>query len=200
MIAVQEEALWISGSDGDRKLIDYSEGQRVLKNYDGRLISRAGDNRRSALEFEIPDWDGYLLHTFIASWWFYNLVPQIMKGHNSTAAQSFLFPNGDNLSSWLMTLQTRHPDSFAKIKNVAKDVFPELEDLFTSPTQQATVCVASRERHLRKPVPAWQMSDGQLAFIALLSLIFSPPDLGTRLYCIEEPENHLHHKLRGTLV
>jgi predicted ATPase len=44
------------------------------------------------------------------------------------------------------------------------------------------------------------MSDGELAFIALLSLIFSPPDLGAPLYCFEEPENHLHPRLLTTLV
>lgn len=44
------------------------------------------------------------------------------------------------------------------------------------------------------------MSDGQLSFIALLSLIFAPSDLAAGLYCVEEPENHLHPKLLETLV
>ena len=44
------------------------------------------------------------------------------------------------------------------------------------------------------------MSDGELCFLALLSLIFAPERLGAPLYCIEEPENHLHPKLVETLV
>jgi predicted ATPase len=99
-----------------------------------------------------------------------------------------------------MMLQTRFPESFAKIKSVTRDAFPEVEDLFTWPTQQATVFMASREKHLKGPISVWQMSDGQLAFIALLSLVYCPSELGAGLYCIEEPENHLHPRLLETLV
>lgn len=68
---------------------------------------------------------------------------------------NFLTEHGDNLSSWLLILQTRYREAFDKIRSVAKDVFPELEDLFTSPTQQATVYLASREKHLKRPVSVW---------------------------------------------
>jgi predicted ATPase len=44
------------------------------------------------------------------------------------------------------------------------------------------------------------MSDGEVSFLAWLSLIFSPPELGAPLYCVEEPENHLHPRLLETLV
>ena len=99
-----------------------------------------------------------------------------------------------------MTLQTKHSDSFERIARVAKDAFPELERLFTVPTQQAQVFLASEEKYLKRPVSAFQMSDGELAFIALLSLLFSPRELGAPLYCVEEPENHLHPRLLDTLV
>lgn len=197
---VQEEVLRVSGPDGQYKLVDNAEGRRALKNPDGRTVSYADDRSRSALEFEIPDWEGNAIRTFIASWRFYRLLPQLMKRSNSTAAANFLTEYGDNLSSWLMYLQTRYRESFDKIRGVAKDVFPELEDLFTTPTQQATVYLASREKHLNRPVSVWQMSDGQLSFIALLSLIFAPLDLGAALYCVEEPENHVHPRLLETLV
>jgi predicted ATP-dependent endonuclease of OLD family len=38
----------------------------------------------------------------------------------------------------------------------------------------------------------WQMSDGEICFLAWLSLIFCPVDLGAAAYFLEEPENHLH--------
>lgn len=199
-VTVQEEVLRVSGPGGQYKLIDNAEGHRVLKNSDGGMVSSADDRNRSALEFEIPDWEGNALRAFISSWGFYGLLPQLMKRSNPTAAVNFLTEYGDNISSWLMNLQTRYRESFDKIRGVAKDVFPELEDLFTSPTQQATVCLASREKHLKRPVSIWQMSDGQLSFIALLSLLFAPPDLSAGLYCVEEPENHLHPYLLETLV
>jgi predicted ATPase len=62
------------------------------------------------------------------------------------------------------------------------------------------VYLASNEQGLLRPTPLFQMSDGELAFIAYLSLIFAPDDLGGTLFSIEEPENHLHPKLFETLV
>ncbi len=44
------------------------------------------------------------------------------------------------------------------------------------------------------------MSDGELAFLALLSLVLIPDELGGSLQCVEEPENHLHPKLLEILV
>jgi predicted ATPase len=44
------------------------------------------------------------------------------------------------------------------------------------------------------------MSDGELCFLALLSLIFAPAAMGAPLFCVEEPENHLHPRLIETLM
>ena len=79
-------------------------------------------------------------------------------------------------------------------------MLPGFADLFTWPTQQVTVLIGSREDYLKRPVSVWEMSDGELAFVALLSLIFAPPELSAGLYCIEEPENHLHPRLLETLA
>jgi predicted ATPase len=199
-IRVQDEFLRVAGVGEAYALVSKEAGDRVLKNPDGSIVSRVLDSDRSALEFEIPNWQGNLFRRYIGSWRFYRLIPQLMKQANSTVATSFLNEHGDNLSSWLMMLQTRYPESFARVKAVAGDVFPEIEDLFTWPTQQATVFVASKEKHLRQPVSVWQMSDGQLAFIALLSLVYCPLELRAGLYCVEEPENHLHPRLLEALV
>ncbi|HXE91918.1 MAG TPA: AAA family ATPase [Terriglobales bacterium] len=199
-VRVLDEKLNLRTSENSYSLIDKSGGDRVLKNIDQRVLSSIVQPERSALEFEIPDWDGNAVREFVRSWRFYRLVPPLMRQANSTAATEFLSEFGDNLSSWLLNLQTRHGDAFARIKSVAKDVFPELEDLFTWPTQQQTVFVASREKHLKRPILAWQMSEGQLAFIALLSMILAPASIGAPLYCIEEPENNLHPRLLETLI
>jgi predicted ATPase len=199
-VTVQKEALNMVRPEGTYTLISKANGERVLKNLDGGVISRIHDSNRSGLEFEIPDWQGNALRRFIGSWRFYRFIPRLMKQANSTAATDFLVEHGENLSSWLMMLQTRYQESFAKIKTVSRDVFPEIEDLFTWPTQQATVYVSSKEKYLKRQVSVWEMSEGQLAFIALLSLIFSPPELTGGMYCVEEPENHLHPRLLETLV
>jgi len=99
-----------------------------------------------------------------------------------------------------MWLQTRSPQAFARVAEVMRDVFPGVHQLLTWPTQQGTVYLASEEQGLLRPTPLFQMSDGELAFLAFLSLIFAPDELGGTLFLIEEPENHLHPRLFGTLI
>ena len=78
----------------------------------------------SALEFSVPGWEGMMVKGYISSWRFYRLLPALMKQSNAAVSQQFLMENGDNFSSWFMTLQTNYPDEFRRIKQVAKDVFP----------------------------------------------------------------------------
>jgi predicted ATPase len=44
----------------------------------------------------------------------------------------------DNLASWLLTLQTSHPEEFHLLQQAATDVFPDLESILTPLTQFAT--------------------------------------------------------------
>jgi len=118
-----------------------------------------------------------------------------MKDSNPSTAAEFLIEHGENLSAWLLTLQTRHQEAFSRIRSVVRDVFPSVQDLFSWPTQQSTVYVSSQEKHLFRPTPLSAMSDGELAFLAWTSLILAPKELGAELYLIEEPENHLHPRL-----
>jgi predicted ATPase len=197
---VQEESLTVSTTEGEFSLINNSAGDRQFTSRAGDKLGPVGGRDRSALEFERTDWEGNALREFIRKWRFYSLVPGNMKSANQSLAVPFLQEHGENFSSWLMNLQTRHDDEFERIARVARDVFPELEKLFTEPTQQGTVFATSRERHLKRTVSINQMSDGELVFIALLSLIYSPPDLASPLLCVEEAENHLHLRLLVSLV
>jgi predicted ATPase len=124
-----------------------------------------------------------------------------MRAPNQTAAVKFLQAHGENLSQWLLNLQAEHyDDSFARIQQVLRDALPQVTGLFNSPTQQSTVALGSREKHLTRPITLSQMSAGELAFIAFLSLIYAPPDRAGTLYCIEDLENYLHPTLIETLV
>lgn len=197
---VQEESLVLRAPNNSYELIAMTQGRRQLRNVDGKEISTIDDSTRSALEFEIPGWDGSFFRQLISGTRFYSLVPHAMRGANPTASSYFLNEYGDNLSSWLLTLQTLHKQSFARIESLMKDTLPGLESIFTVPTQQTTVTLASMEKYLNRPTTLAQMSDGELAFAALLSLILSPTDFGAPIYCIEEPENYLHPRLIEVLV
>jgi predicted ATPase len=202
LVTIQEERL--AGRFGDSEIAlletNHATGRRVIRRVSGETVTEIDDVRRSGLEFEIPDWEGNRLRQSFSSFQFFTLVPLVMKQVNPTSAPSFLTETGNNLSSWLMTLQTRHSHEYASLASALRDVFPEILDLSTWPTPQATVFLTSNERHLKLPVPMSQMSDGELCFIALLSLLFAPKELGAPLYCIEEPENHLHPRMLKVLI
>ncbi|MDA2914464.1 AAA family ATPase [Acidobacteriia bacterium AH_259_A11_L15] len=197
---IQKESLRVRIGNNDRELIVDERGQRWLVNAEGHQISSSGGTQSSALQYARPDWEGHPALQSILSWRFFQLVPAIMKLPTPTASWGILNRHGENLSGWLMQLQTRFPEEFARINEVARDVFPGLRRLLTSPTPQGTVYLSSHEQGLKRPINVWQMSDGELAFIGLLSLIYAPLEHGGDLYCIEEPENHVHPRLLGTLV
>jgi len=201
LIAVERERLTVKINKTVKTLIDLKNGQGEVKKEDGTVaFAPGGDPTRSALEFDVPGWEGGLIRAFVATWRFYRLIPGLMKQANAAMNQNFLNEPGDNFSSWFMTLLTQYPDEFRRIRQVATDVLPGLKEILTPPTQFATTYVTTQEKDLKGAINIWRMSDGELCFLALLSLIFAPERLGAPLYCIEEPENHLHPKLVETLV
>jgi predicted ATPase len=152
------------------------------------------------MEAAFQDWEGHLLRLFVPNWRYYNLVPSLMRQPNPVGDGGSPQVQGQNLSAWLMWLQTRAPEIFNRVAEVAQDVFLEIRRLLTWPTLDGTVNLMSEEKALARRVPLVQMSDGELAFIALLSLICAPDDLRGTLFLIEEPENHLHPRLLETIV
>lgn len=199
-VNVQREELILFVPNGPLHLVSTGQGVRTI-NATGRSGPfQVQDSTRLALEYELPDWEGNRIRASILSWHFYRLLPPLMRQANPSAITQVLTEHGENLASWLLLLQTRHGDHFQRIVNVCRSVFPGLLDLLSWPTQQSTVYVASREKYLTSPTTVWQMSDGELAFIALLSLIFAPTGLGGSMYCVEEPENYLHPRLLTVLT
>jgi predicted ATPase len=196
---IQKETLTLLEGGKDYELIVRESDGRWLENADSAKLAFI-PAERSGMESAPPNWNGYPLKLFAQNWRFHQFVPAVMKQANPMTAGNILDLHGANLSAWLMWLQTKSPQSFARIAEVVRDVFPEVRDLLTWPTQQGTVYLASNEQGLLRPTPLFQMSDGELAFIAYLSLILAPDELGGTLFFIEEPENHLHPKLFETLV
>ena len=182
-------------------LIETVGTERFFCNIQHQRLSNMSDPTRSMLELEIPGWPGNFLRSMIGGWRFYELAPSLMRNPSQTSAVKFLQEHGENLSQWLMNLQTEHyDDSFARIQQVLRDSLPQVVGLFSRPTQQATIALGSHEKHLSRPVTLLQMSAGELAFIAFLSLIYAPSDRAGTLYCIEDIENYLHPALIETLL
>jgi predicted ATPase len=182
-------------------LIETTGSERFFRNTQNQRIGGSlPDPTRSMLEIEFPGSPGSFLRSSIAKWRFYELIPSLMRHPNQPGKVQYLQEHGENLSQWLLNLAEHYDESFARILHVLRDALPQVTGLFNSPTQQSTVVLGSREKHLTRPVTLSQMSAGELAFIAFLSLIYAPPDRPVSLYCIEDLENYLHPSLIVTLL
>jgi len=197
---VQRESLVVREGDAEKELIVQEDNVRWLANRNGQKIVSSSSGTRSAMGSVPENWDGVELISSFRLWMFYQLIPQVMREPNQTGAGLGLDRHGRNISAWLMTLQTRYPESFRRIMDASCDLFPGLKSIFTWPTPQGTVFLASNEQGLKQSVGIRGMSDGELAFLSLISLVYAPPELTASLYCIEEPENHLHPQLVEALV
>jgi predicted ATPase len=198
-VNIQTERLVLQEGEKHCPLITRDgEGRWLVNANSERLVSIQAE--RSAMELAPPNWEGYPLKWFAQNWRYYQLVPALMKQINQVTAGGVLDRHGQNLSAWLMWLQTRSPESFERVTEAARDIFPDIRRLLTWPTQQGTVSLASQEQALVRPTPIFQMSDGEVVFVAFLSLICAPDDLSGTLFLVEEPENHLHPKLLETLI
>jgi predicted ATPase len=199
---IQKEALRLRRGGDERELIFERPGGSGpwLKNYDGREIAGLPGGDRSVLQGRVANWDGDFLSTLIEGWRFHQFLPALMKQPNQTGVGQVLDQYGRNISAWLLWIQTHHPEQFTKIAQAASDLLPGFRKLLTTPTQQGTVFLSSLESGLLRPVNLWQMSDGEVALLAFLSLVYSPPEWAGGLYCIEEPESHLYPKLLGAVV
>jgi len=197
---IQREALkWRKDGKETDLIVQDSGGPWLVDGRGGKTGGGTGGTR-SILQHAMPSSEGYSFLISVGSWRFHHFIPALMKRENNTGQGQVLSRYGDNLSAWLMWLQTRSPEVFDRINEVARDVFPGIRSLLTWPSQQGTVHLASQEEYLKQPINVWQMSDGEIVFIALLSLVYTPQDLGPSLLCLEEPENHLHPDLISTLV
>ena len=199
--SVQHEKLWILPKGKEKVLlIDIENAKGTFRFANGNVVSEISGSSYAPLGYSIPGWEAMDFKNYLLSCRYYNLLPSAMKTINPAQAQKYLISNGSNFSSWLMTLQTAYPEEFRRFKKVATDVFPDLEEIMAPPTQFGTAYVSTKEKYLNRNVPLLRMSDGEVVFMALLSLLFAPPELGAPLHCFEEPETHLHPRLIEILM
>ncbi len=199
--SVQHEKLWILTQEEEKiPLIDIENAKGDFRFTNGKVISEISGSSYAPLGYSIPGWEGMEFKNYLLSCRYYNLLPSAMKAINPAKSQKYLISNGSNFSSWLMTLQTAYPEEFRRFKKVTTDVFPDLEEIMAPPTQFGTTYVSTKEKNLIRNVPLARMSDGEVVFMALLSLLFAPADLGAPLHCFEEPETHLHPRLIEILM
>jgi predicted ATPase len=198
-VSIQHESLKLVRDKKEIDLVVLEQGFVHLKNIDGKVVGNFG-TLDSFLQHAQPNWDGYKFRQLIERFRFYHLFPPEMKESSPMVSGEVLTPAGENFSAWLMWLQTKSPESFSRLNEVLRDLFPDVAQIKSNPTADGNVHLQVLENGLKRPVTVWQVSDGFLVLTALLSLIYAPPDLNATLLCLEEPENYLHPRLLETVV
>ncbi len=199
-VFVDREILDVQIAQTRQKLIEAEGSEAVARKLDGQqLFSNPGARVKPILSYDLPGWEASIIKNWITQWHFFDLIPQLAKvTSNSAAAVTALDVRGTNLSAWMHTLQNNHPKEFQRIEKLFLDAFPEVESLGTIVTQAGTTFVTTRERRLQSPIFIFEASPGELKFLMLVSLVYSP--FGVPVLCIEEPENHLHPRLLSLSV
>ena len=189
-----------------KQLLKFSSGEGMAFVWDeeGRQVGSIGAGREHSYLYHFSDPDKYpLLGRFteeVRSWTLFNFLPPLMRGTVSVKKELRLETSGENLALVLHVLQTEYPNKFKEIEDILRTAIPELEELTTALTahEPGQTYVRLRERGLRTSVPAWNMSDGTLRFLAHLAVICSPEP--PSLMCFEEPENYIHPGLSELMV
>lgn len=198
--SVQNESLTITRAGKRADLLGKNSGGGL------QYLSADGTNMGgvqpglSALQYAYPGWDGFKFAEAARYWRFYHFLPPIMKESSDMASGQSLLTYGQNISARLLWLQTHSPKAFGMLNEVLRDVFPDVIQIRTIPTPDGKVHVSVDEKGLKYPTNVWQLSDGFVHFMSLLSLIYVPPELSGTLFLVEEPENYLHPRLLETLV
>ncbi len=197
------------------------KSETILENADGKLKfvgqgGNEGPQNTLGLSLEMCGRRGSSemseFWRFVTGWRFYNLVPALMRQSNSPSQVKYLSEHGENLSAWLFALQG-YTDAFDRIRQVCRDVLPGVGEILFQPVEaprttpeggttieSAKISVGAKETHFKRPMSLARMSDGELAFLALVSIILAPEELSPPLLCLEEPENYLHPGLIEILV
>lgn len=196
---IDEETLTCDSTGSVQTILEANNKETRIDLGDGRIERTNGKlSQQSTLWRALSNTECGRFRDFVLGWRFYNLIPALMREGNAPEPEIKLDPQGRNLSSWLLTLQT-YPD-FERIKQVCRDVLPDMAEMLFQPNPSKNISVSTRERYFEGNFPISRMSDGELAFAALMSLILAPKSLTPPLLCIEEPENYLHPKLLETVV
>lgn len=170
---------------------DRATGHRTTTTYRMRLGDAAPDTliflSERALYHRESDCRGYQFH---------DTSPQAnIRRSRYIEDASYLRDDAGNLAPYLYALRDDRPDSYRRIVDTIRLVFPAFEDfsLAPSPTNSREIILNWREKgradHLFGP---HQLSDGSLRFMALATLLRQPQDKLPSVIILDEPELGLH--------
>lgn len=122
-------------------------------------------------------------------------------GRNSPLRQTgdlhdnrFLRADGANLAAYLYRLRQRHSLRYGMITGIIKLTAPFFDDFILEPSKlnPDKIRLEWRQTGSENYFDAAALSDGLLRFIALVTLLYQPPELVPPVVLLDEPELGLH--------
>jgi predicted ATPase len=144
---IEKEVLKRCDKGNEYILSEFRSGQGKGFHPDGTIAFEQKErSEKSFLEYSVPGWEGMGVKQVFSRWRYYHLIPFAMRQVNVTSKQLFLNIHGDNLSSWLHTLQTGYPDEYNRIIQTIQGEVPDIIGIITPPTQMGTTFVHIKEK------------------------------------------------------
>ena len=128
---------------------------------------------------------------------FYNLNPKFMKFSRDVESHPILNEDGSNLTSVLDDMKGR-PLEFDRFETHLKSIINEAERVGFETFRNRKKVFNILERDFHEPFTSIFLSDGNVRFMAFLTLAYSPNTMP--VICFEEPENGLHPRRLKDLI
>lgn len=104
-----------------------------------------------------------------------------------------LRPGADNLAAFLRHMREAQPSRYQRIRETIQIIAPFFDDFLLEPRKKGEaehVRLDWRQRGSTFPYQPWQLSDGTIRFIALVTALLQPEPPATLV--VDEPELGLH--------
>ena len=126
---------------------------------------------------------------FVGRWGFFDPNPFLLRRDWNLPDSGRFDPYGRNLGETLYTLDQSSPELLKKIVSATRSVVGLPNDIEVRESEDRFYFVQN-EPGLKFPVNQMGVSSGTLRMLALMTALYSQPDVA--LIGIEEPENYIH--------
>lgn len=185
-----------------------------FKNGEGSVISGEAPEEKDERTYEKLESSEYLavntlgqlarhprvaaLRRFISSWHFSHLSMEGLRSQARSGVQEHLSGSGDNLPNVIEYLQHFDPERLKRIEQAVQRRVPYFEGVHLEVMPDGRLLLQIKDAPFQEPILARFASDGTLKLLAYLTILYDPQP--PPLVGIEEPENHLHHRLLPLLA
>ena len=177
-------ALEPTAADGLRISSDWLIAAHHAEEYENPGLEALG--QKGAKRSELDYWRTYHFHD---------------TGRHSPLRQTgdlhdnrFLRVDGANLAAYLYRLRERHSLRYGMITGIIRMTAPFFDDFILEPSKlnPDKIRLEWRQQGSEAYFDAAALSDGLLRFIALVTLLYQPPELVPPVILLDEPELGLH--------